>query len=70
MKKLTAAQTELLSQIEAQAKAAAEYPGTYSRGLAPGTVGCHKTVAASLVKMGLLVTKRSALHGQIVDLPS
>lgn len=70
--KLTGPQIHLIGTLEAQAKAAAENPGTYSRGMTPGSVGCHKTVAASLVKVGLLVAKADPcfVDRQIVDLPS
>lgn len=63
--KLTKAQSELIESLKAQAEAAEQYPGAYSRGLS--TSICHKTVARSLVKLGLCEYK-TAWHGQIIDL--
>ncbi len=65
--KLTNAQRELIDRLNAQVEAAEKHPGAYSRGLSPGTSLCHKTVAKSLVRLGLC-EYRSAWHGQIVDL--
>lgn len=65
--KLTKAQNDMVDSLKAQVEAAIKHPGTYSRGLTPGTVGCHKTVAHSLVKLGI-AEYSTAWHGQIVDL--
>lgn len=67
IKKLTDAQSKMIASLKAQADAAEKYPGTYSRGMSPGTVGCHKTVAQSLVKLGICEYKTTE-HGQIIDL--
>lgn len=65
--KLTKTQSELIESLKAQAEAAEKHPGACSRGLSPGTSICHKTVAKSLVRLGLCEYK-TAWHGQIIDL--
>lgn len=64
--KLTTAQSELLASLQAQVEAATLHPGAYSRGLSPGTAGCHKTVAQSLLRLGLIEWKVGPL-GTYVD---
>ena len=62
---LTTAQQALLDRLQAQARAAEKDPITYSRGFVIGTLGCHKTVAAALVRKQLAVRKQGVFGAWI-----
>ena len=65
--KLNKNQNDLIARLTAQADAAAQNPGAYSRGLMIGGQFCHRATVRSLEKLGLLTVKQTSC-GTIVDL--
>ena len=57
--KLTTAQTKLLKSLRAQKLAAIKEPGArFSNGWTLGSAGCHRSVAAALLKKGLVTYEK------------